>query len=582
MSAAEDPTAPRDASDGASRPASAEGPAGSGADAPPAPGAFADRPPPGPGLGGASPAPPATPPPRRGLGLLVLTAGLALAFAFIPPRHPLAVESSSGGARPARGAGGGDRVEVARPRRGPIVARVEASGTIRCGREVGIGAPFEGRVLELVRDEGDPIEEGGVAFQLDPTEHRDRVAEAEIDLARKRSALAEAEQERDKAQRELEDAALESSEVTEARLRVRQSELEAQRARAQLDAAESKLTRTRTLRQQGIGTDLDVETAQGEQRVSAIGVRIAEEQLALTRETLGFRERALRLVRAAAAEGLAVSRARLLRARADLDAAEVALARARRDLERCAIRSPIAGVVTGRSINQGDLVGRAAAGEAHVIVSDLARLYVEVDVDETDVVRVQAGQPAVARVGALVRAGGPERLDGAVLDVGMRAATKQGQEVPTFRVRVLLRPDQPGHDRLRPGMTATVTLEVAREDEALKVPLQAVVQRELRDLPEAVRAAAPPGVLAGLGPYDLLDVVFTVQGDRAMARIIRRGVEDTDEVALPPGALAEDAEVVVGPFRRLTDLAHEGAVTTEPAQLALPPEAPPAPAGPGR
>lgn len=531
----------------------------------------------GPGTaGGAS-----QPPRRRGLHLLVLTAGLALAFAFIPPRHPLVLESSPGAARLARGGGGGDRVEVARPRRGPIVARVEASGTIRCGREVGLGAPFEGRVLELVRDEGDRIEEGGVAFQLDPTEHRDRVAEAEIDLARKRSALAEAEQERDKAQRELEDAALESSEVTEARLRVRQSELEAQRARAQLDAAESKLTRTRTLRQQGIGTDLDVETAQGEQRVSAIGVRIAEEQLALARETLGFRERALRLARAAAAEGLAVSRARLLRARADLDAAEVALARARRDLERCAIRSPIAGVVTGRSINQGDLVGRAAAGEAHVIVSDLTRLYVEVDVDETDVVRVQPGQPAVARVGALVRAGGPERLDGAVLDVGMRAATRQGQEVPSFRVRVLLRPDQPGHDKLRPGMTATVTLEVAREDEALKVPLQAVVQRELRDLPEAVRAAAPPGVLAGLGPYDLLDVVFTVQGDRAMARIIRRGVEDTDEVALPPDALAEDAEVVVGPFRRLEELTHEGAVTPEPAELALPDEAPAAP-GAGR
>lgn len=523
---------------------------------------------------------------RKGGLVLGAVAVVATAFALIPPRGAPAAAASPGapskgggfGLSFGGGGGGAKRVEVLPPRRGPIVRTIEAPGTVQAGSETGCGAPFEGKIVELVRDTGDRVAAGDVLFRLDPTEHRERVTEAEIDLDRKRTALDEASLEEAAAARKHAEAAEEPSDVTEARLRLRQSELEAQRAGAQLEAAASKRTRSRQMLEQGIGTPIDLEAAESEHRVAEIGVRLAQEQLALARETLSFRERTWNETKATAEKDLALARARRSRAEADLRAAEVALARARRDLERTEIRTPIAGVVTGRGVNLGDHVTRATADATHYIVSDLDHVLVYCDVDEGDVTGIAPGQRAWARVNAL---GDETRLAGAVYDVGMRAQKAQGSEVPTVRVRVLLEAGQPGFDALRPGMTATVVIETARADSALKVPIQAVVQRELRDVPEAVVQRAPSGLLDGKRPVDLVDLVFVVDGGRARAHLVRRGLQDEDEAAIDLGAVADDAQVIVGPLRTLEKLADGEAVQGEPAEVTLPPDvvADPAPVG---
>lgn len=496
---------------------------------------------------------------------------------------PKATSSSGGGGFRFGGGGDGKKVEVLPPRRGPIASTIEAPGTVQAGSEAGCGAPFDGKVVALVHDQGDRVKVGDVLFRLDPADQQERVVESEIDLARKRAARDEAQLELLQAERKHGEAAQEPSELTEARLRARQSELEAQRSAAQLEAAANKRSRSRQMLAQGIGTPIDLEAAESEHRVAEIGVRLAQEQLELARETLTFRERTWAEARATAEKDLAVSRVRLARAEADLKAAEVALARARRDLERTEVRSPLDGVVTGRGVNLGDQVTRATGDVTHYIVSDLEHLLVYCDVDEGDVARLAPGQRASARVVAL---GAERRLRGRVYDVGMRAQKKQGEEVPTFRVRVLLEPGQPGAADLRPGMTASVVVETAREEAALKVPLQAVVQRELRALPDAARERAPAALLEGKRPVDLVDLVFTVEGGKARAWVVGRGLQDEDEVTLGAGAPPDDAQVVVGPFRVLEKLEDGEAVRATPAEVALPPDvheadAPEPAAGPG-
>lgn len=519
---------------------------------------------------------------RSGGVVVGVVAVMATVFAVIRPPGGVSASGAAVAAKPAAkgdgrggfslsfgGGGDGKRVEVLSPRRGPIASTIEAAGTVQAGSETGCGAPFEGRVMELVRDTGDRVSAGDVLFRLDPTEHHERVVEAEIDLGRKQTACDEARLELLSAERKLDEAEQEPSEVTEARLRVRQSELEAQRSTAQLESAASKRDRSRQMLSQGIATPIDLEAAESEHRVAEIGVRLAQEQLALARETLSFRERTWRDTKATAEKDLALARARLSRAEADLRGAEVALERARRDLERTAVKTPIDGVVTGRGINLGDQVTRATGETTHYIVSDLQHQLVYCDVDEGDVVGVEQGQRATTHVNAL---GDEVRLEGAVYDVGLRAQKAQGAEVPTFRVRVLLKPGQPGFDALRPGMTATVVIETAREERALKVPIQAVVQRELRDLPEEVVARAPAGLLDGKRPFDLVDLVFVVDAGEARAHLVRRGLQDEDEVALVAGAVPEDAQVIVGPFRALEKLEDGEAVKGDPAEVALPPE----------
>ena len=91
-----------------------------------------------------------------------------------------AVRSGEAAEAPPEGGGGGlfgggkgKRVETVRPRKGPIVTEVEAPGQVQAGSEVGIGAPFEGKVLQLLKDTGDEVKEGEVVFLLDPTDRQE-------------------------------------------------------------------------------------------------------------------------------------------------------------------------------------------------------------------------------------------------------------------------------------------------------------------------------------------------------------------------------------------------------------------------
>jgi HlyD family secretion protein len=291
--------------------------------------------------------------------------------------------------------------------------------------------------------------------------------------------------------------------------------------------------------------------------------------IAAAKETMTFRERTWTEARAQTEKDLGVARTRLKRARADLESARVSLARAERDVERCRILSPLKGVVTARGVNQGDQVMRATGDTTHYIVSDLSRLLVYADVDEGDVTQCTEGQPARVRVGAL---GDEVRLRGHVYDVGLRAEKRPGAEVPSVRVRILIDKTEPLIARLRPGMTASVEVETARRADALKVPLQAIVQREVRILPEAVRAATNPALLAGKQPHDVVDVVFVVDVDKVRAVVVRRGLQDEDEAEVLDATLAADAQLIVGPFRALKELEHDERVRPGPAEVTLPPD----------
>jgi HlyD family secretion protein len=104
-------------------------------------------------------------------------------------------------------------------------------------------------------------------------------------------------------------------------------------------------------------------------------------------------------------------------------------------------------------------------------VADLSELLVEVDVDETDIVDVALGQPADVKVDAI-----PGRVyHGKVVEIGSSGYERPSQpDVTFFKVKILLGdPDQ----KLRPGMSARAEVRVAVHEQALVVPVEAVVYR---------------------------------------------------------------------------------------------------------
>ena len=177
--------------------------------------------------------------------------------------------------------------------------------------------------------------------------------------------------------------------------------------------------------------------------------------------------------------------------------AQAALDRVQTDLTKTKIFAPMAGKVTQVNTEVGEqvIVGTTnIPGSVLMVISDMSEVLAEVSVDETEVVRLEPGQKAKLTVDAVEKF----TYEGRVHEI--RNTAKKEGDVNVFGVKILLTdPD----DRLRPGMTAKAKIEVARREEVLRIPIQAVTVRERKKLEEDRKAAGvktTPASAAGKDP----------------------------------------------------------------------------------
>jgi len=272
---------------------------------------------------------------------------------------------------------------------------------------------------------------------------------------------------------------------------------------------------------------------------------------------------------------VAKAQAGLMMCRHELVESEAMRKTSEQELSRCEILSPVDGVVSGLNVDVGEVVIAGTTnlpGSVLMTVSDLSRMRVRADVDETDVPLVRRKQPAKI----FLQADPLTPIAGSVAMVAAKGKTKDG--VVSFETLVSVAPggDNPA---LRPGMTATVEVEVRRAHDALGVPAQAVVHRRRKDLPDtpAVRAwaeknARSPGEKAQEAELRYVKIVFVDDHGVARARPVETGLSDERRVQILSG-LQPDDRVIVGPFRALDELKDGHAITplTATAEAGAPP-----------
>jgi HlyD family secretion protein len=289
-------------------------------------------------------------------------------------------------------------------------------------------------------------------------------------------------------------------------------------------------------------------------------------------------------------------------AQANVDRARIDLERARDALRRARVTAPQAGTVVAVGVEVGKVVSAgtglsaspdAALGlgiggvSAPVIIADLGELIVKLDVDELDIARVKAGQHAV------VRAQGIKDIafDGVVEKVGLLGKDAMGAVQFSVDVRVTNSREPPPRDGeaasavvenkaarvlpapaevLRPGMTASAEIEVEHLDQALVVPLAAVLEAtrgDDGDKPD--RVFVVDGAEAGpdAGPGAVADTAAAPAGPRKKGVLVvhetpvRLGPADGDGIAVLDG-LRAGQRIVEGPFRALK-LLEEGSKVSE-------------------
>jgi HlyD family secretion protein len=298
-----------------------------------------------------------------------------------------------------------------------LEAVVSASGKIQAERTVNVSSDTVGRVVNLAVNEGDRVTKGQFLLQIDPKTLRSRVDNGE--------------------------ASLKAAEVT----------LEQMRQSVETGKAQLELTRQNLKRQQDLW-----------------------EQQLTTRETLDKAVNDVKVADSSLAERDKTANAqasRIAQERANLDSAEY-------DLSKVRIVSPIDGIVTARSIQEGEMVMIGTmnnAGTVLMTLADMSTIQAEIEVDETSVPSVRLGQKAKISIDAI-----PDKsFSGHVTEIGnspIQTATTgtTGTQATNFKVKVVLDEIVPN---VRPGFTCTADITTATRKSVVSVPIPAVAVREL-------------------------------------------------------------------------------------------------------
>ena len=290
------------------------------------------------------------------------------------------------------------------------------------------------------------------------------------------------------------DPSLLQAQVEQAQAGLVRAQADVDRARIQVEDAQAKLKRARELFAAQLIPAVDLETAETTLREAEASSKAVEAQV--------------------------------VQARASLNQNRV-------NLDHTVITAPIDGIVISRNVDVGQTVAASmSAPTLFVIAQDLTRMQVSASVDESDIGRIRAGQSVVFQVDAYTG----ETFSGTVTQVRLAAVVEQN--VVSY-VTVI---DVPNPElKLKPGMTANVTIEIEKAADAIRVPSA------------ALRFSPTPELLASLGQKAPEDrgrregrAVWIMADGRLEPVPVRAGVSDGANTAIVEGSLSEGVEVATG------------------------------------
>lgn len=383
-----------------------------------------------------------------------------------------------------------DEVDVEQAAVRDIVERVSASGKIQPETEVNITAEVSGQILALPVKEGDRVEKGDLLVQINPDLYEAALNRAQAAANSARSNLASA-----KAQHA--------------------------QANAQFFAAEKNWQRTQQLFGDKVVSQADFDA--GEANFIS-----AEATLTAALESIRSAEFAI-------------------------SSAEASVQEARDNLSRTTLLAPQSGTVTALVKEVGESVqgNGFTAGEVVMKVSDLSIMEVDVEVNESDIVRVGMNDEAEVEVDAYL----DETFMGSVTEIGNTAlnAGLNGfamDQVTNFSVKVRLQPEsyaallttlEAASSPFRPGMSAKVDVLTRSADAVVSVPIQSVTTRESETDEEE----------------DELGVFVLEPSGEVRWQRVETGIQDNRYIEIKAG-LDTTLTVVTGPYQSVSRTLDDG------------------------
>ena len=220
-------------------------------------------------------------------------------------------------------------------------------------------------------------------------------------------------------------------------------------------------------------------------------------------------------------------------AQATVTQARASVSQARVNLSKTVIASPIDGIVISRNVDVGQTVAASlSAPVIFVIAADLTRMRLNASIDESDLGRIKQGQAVTFTVDAYPQ----DTFEGIVEQVRLNPVVTSN--VVTYAA-IISAPN--GELKLKPGMTASLNVEIARRDNVLRVPAAALRFRPNAETLAALKAnASVPARAAG----ENNGTVWTYRDGAATPVKVKLGVSDGTWTELVDSSLVEGAQLV--------------------------------------
>lgn len=447
---------------------------------------------------------------------------------------------------------------------------VTSSGEVRPIQFVNLTSEVQGRIDDITKKEGDPVQKGEILVRLDPNQlessadaqfaayqsAQDEIRSSQSQVSAAQNSLAQAQQALNQAEVAVENA----------RQGVITSQTEVDRAQVELNAAAREMKRNEQLLESGVISRQTFD--ESKDRVDNARAALNTAKARLESQRISVKDAQARVVsqqvavkdarRAVDSAGISVSSSR---SRAEQQAAVLRGQRNQRD--KTVVVAPINGVIAEIPSKVGTFAVAGLSTTALMTIADMSEINVEVKVDETEIDKVAVGQKAKIKVDAF----GDTELEGEVLQktplaVG-KSQTSGGlsvninvQEAKEFRVVIRLVNLTPEMQTgLRPGMSATATITTTTVNDVIAVPLQAVVEKKPEGSPSP---EAPAGAPTPSDRPKPIKGVFVMEDGKAKFVAVETGITGESDIQIVSG-LSAGQEVITGPSRILNTL-KEGAV----------------------
>jgi HlyD family secretion protein len=378
-----------------------------------------------------------------------------------------------------------------------IIETVAASGKIQPESEVKIQSEVSGQIVELPVKEGDLVQKGQLLVKINPDLYTSAYNRAEAALNSSKSNLSSAK-----------------SRLTQ--------------AEAQFNVTNLNFQRQKKLFDDGAISKAELENITSQFETSKAEVEAARESIHS--------------------------------AQFAIESAMAGVNEAADNLKRTTILAPMTGTVTALNKELGETVlgNNMMSGDVIMNISALTFMEVNVEVNESDIVRVNLNDTALVEVDSYKN----ETFKGIITEIGNTALNAIGEQmnlnqVTNFSVKIRILPESYAHlmtgkgdnySPFKPGMSATVDIITEKSDRALSIPIKAVAARD-----DTTSASILDKLSAEKASDNTPDEPFTVvfvrnqSTDVAEIRVVKTGIQDDKFIQITEG-VADDEEIITGPY----------------------------------